>query len=388
MAENPKLRAWRIRVLAEKNKLSNFAEVAAPNGPSMLEVINVKRLLLILKLPLEIVDLILDHAEFWPHTTCTSQYRTVVFSSEGKAHQVRQLWMRDWRSLPFSMDHGPIPENYRIAPNNAFLLRTHPLGLETREPVLPVKAGVVSRWKKKLKRDRQRKGSAGPTWLQPRGLHPCRKVVFEILSHQEAMDFSEPQYGDSPTWFDVSVEKVLPEESASGPTIWTAPMNEEWGDEIVGYTAGSTRLQVLKKVPGAEAPLDHLSRQASPASSAMDDNPIQLFETRRTKPSLAATTRQSVVQQNYQGDAVHRQHVVTWRYDDVLDPDSSETERMLTESGTHLNGDFVRKLESGESILLWARARNRPRNVFDSTTGADPCINVVDRVRMHVFWAV
>ncbi|KAL8997810.1 MAG: hypothetical protein Q9169_002981 [Polycauliona sp. 2 TL-2023] len=386
MAENPKLRAWRIKVLGEKNKLSNFAEVAPPIGPSMVEVVNAKRTLLALKLPLEIVDLILDHAEFWPHTSSTSQYRTVVFSSEGKR---QDLWIRDWRSLPFSMDHGPIPDNYKIMPNNAFLLRTHPIGVETQEPVLPVKASVVSRWKQRLKRDRrQRKDSSGPTWLPPRGLRPCRKVVFEILSHQEAIDFTEPQYGDSPTWFDVSVERLLPDDGASGPTVWTAPMNEEWGDEIVGYTEGSTEVRVLKKVPGAEASLERLSRQASPASSTVDDNPLQLFETRRTKPSLAATMRQAVVQQNYQGDGIHRQHVVTWRYDDALDPKSFEADRMLTETGTHSNGDFIRKLETGESILLWARARNRPRKAFDPTAGADPCINVVDRVRMHVFWAV
>ncbi|KAL8799264.1 MAG: hypothetical protein Q9182_006031 [Xanthomendoza sp. 2 TL-2023] len=388
MAENPKLRAWRIRVLAEKNKLSNFAEVAAPAGPSMLEVINVKRLLLTLRLPLEIVDLILDHAEFWPHTTCTSQYRTVVFSCEAKRKEAPHLWARDWRSLPFSTDHGPIPETYKIAPNNAFLLRTHPLGLETRDSVAPVKTSVVSRWKQKLKRDRRRKSSSGPLWLPPRGLHPCRKIIFEILSHQEAIDFSEPQFGDSPTWFDVSVERILPEEDTTGPSVWTPSMNEEWGDELVGYTANSTRLQVLKKVPGAGVPLDQISRQASPASSTIDDHPVQLFETRRTKPSLAATTRQAVVQQNYQGDALHRQHVITWRFDDTLDMDSSEGDRILTESGTHSNPDFIRALESGESILLWARARNRPRNLFDPAIGTDPCINVVDRVRMHVFWAV
>lgn len=33
MAENPKLRAWRIRVLAEKNKLSNFPEVIGIFSP-------------------------------------------------------------------------------------------------------------------------------------------------------------------------------------------------------------------------------------------------------------------------------------------------------------------------------------------------------------------
>ncbi|CAO1606085.1 hypothetical protein XANCAGTX0491_009583 [Xanthoria calcicola] len=385
MAENPKLRAWRIRVLAEKNKLSNFPEVAAPIGPSMVEVINVKRLLLVLKLPLEIVDLILDHAEFWPHTTCTSQYRTVVFSSEAES---QDFWIRDWRSLPFSMDHGPIPENYRIMRNNAFLLRTHPLGLETREPVVPIKASVMARWKQKLKRGRRRKSSCGPTWLPPRGLRPCRKVIFEILSHQEAVDFSEPLYGDSPTWVDVSAERLLPEQGASGPIMWTAPMNEEGGDEIFGALEGSTARQIIKKVPGAEAPPEKLSRQASPNSSAVDNNPVQFFETRRTKASLAARTRQAVVQQNYQGDAVHRQHVVTWRYDDDLDPQSFEADRIWTENGTHTNGQFIRKLEIGESIILWARAWIRPRKAFDPTAGADPCINVVDRVKMHVFWAV
>ena len=351
----------------------------------MTEVKDVRRLLLILKLPLEIVDLILDHAEFWPHTTCTSHYRTVVFSSESER---QDLWIRDRRSLPFSMDHGPVPENYRIMPSNAFLLRTHPLGIGTREPVTPVKETVVSRWKQKLKRDRRRKSSSEPTWLPPRGLRPCRKIVFEILSHQEAVDFSEPQYGDSPTWFDVSVERLLPEEGTTGPTIWTPPMNEEWGDDIVGHIEGSTNVRVLKKVPGEEASLEKVPRQASLTSSAIDDNPAQVFETRRTRASLAATTRQAVVQQNYQDNAFHRQHVVTWRYDDNLDPYSLEAKRRVTDKGVHLNGEFVRKLETGESILLWARARPRPRKVIDPVAGGYPCINVVDRVRMHVFWAV
>ncbi|KAL8709722.1 MAG: hypothetical protein Q9220_005508 [cf. Caloplaca sp. 1 TL-2023] len=383
MAENPKLRAWRIRVLTEKNKLSNYAEVASPLGPSMLDVITIKRILLGLRLPLEIVDLILDHAELWPHTSSTSQYRTVVHS-EGQ-----NLWLRDWRSLPFSMDHGPIPENFRIMPRNAFLLRTHPLGLQTHEPSKEAKSGVVSRWKQRLKRDRRRKSSVGSAWLPPRGLRPCRKIIFEILSHQEAMGFTEPQFGDSPTWIDASVERILPGEKNQGSLIWTSSMNEEWGDELVGYTADEgPRVQVLKEVPGAAARMECRSRQATPTSSAVEDYPVQVFETRRTKPSLAATMRQSVVQQNYQGDAVHRQHTVTWRYDDTFDMDSTEGDQTLTESGTHSNGDFVRTLESGESVLLWARARNRPRNLLSPGDGADPCINAVDRVKMHVFWAV
>ncbi|KAL8720401.1 MAG: hypothetical protein Q9181_007915 [Wetmoreana brouardii] len=271
---------------------------------------------------------------------------------------------------------------------NAFLMRTHPLGFRTRGPISTVKSGVVSKWKQRLRRDRRRKSSSGPTWLPPRGLRPCRKIVFEILSHQEATDFTEPQFGDSPTWFDVSVEKILPEEECVGPLIWTPSMNEEWGDELLGCTMDGPRLQVLKKVPGTGIPTDRRPRQASLTTSTMDDGPVQLFETRRTKPSLAATSRQSVVQQNYQGDAINRQHIVTWRYDDTLDMDSREGDRLLTETGTHSNGDFVRQLESGESVVLWARARNRPRDLLNPSSATDPCINVVDRIRMHVFWAV
>lgn len=349
----------------------------------MAVVISVKRLLLGLKLPLEIVDLILDHAEFWPHTTCTTQYRTVVYSDSKSG-----LWVRDWRSLPFSMDHGPIPENYRIMPKNAFLLRTHPLGLQARDPTIAVKSSIVARWKQKLRKDRRRKSSTGPTWLPPRGLHPCRKIVFEILSHQEAMDFTEPWYGDSPTWLDVSVERILPEEDPTEAPIWTPSMNDEWGDELMGRTPDSAKLLLLKRVPGAATPFDRQPKQASPTSSILDNQPIQLFETRRTKPSLAATTRQAVVQQNYQGDAVNRQHVVTWRYDDAFDMESTEGDELLTETGMHMNSSFVREMESGESIVLWARARDRPRNLRNQKNGKDPCINVVDRVRMHVFWAV
>ncbi|KAI4140399.1 MAG: hypothetical protein L6R39_005817 [Caloplaca ligustica] len=286
------------------------------------------------------------------------------------------------------MDHGPVPDDYRIMPKNAFLLRSHPLGVHTRDPSTPTRSSVVARWRQKLRRDRRRKSSSGPTWLPPRGLHPCRKIVFEILSHQEAMDFTEPQYGDSPTWLDVSVERMLPVEDGAEPPIWTPSMNEEWGDELMGRTTDSVRLLLLKRVPGAGVPSELLPKHASPASSPIENQPVQLFETRRTKPSLAATTRQAVVQQNYQGDAMNRQHIVTWRYDDTLDMDSTEGDRILTKTGSHSNVDFVRQLESGESIILWARARSRPWDLINEKNGADPCINVVDRVRMHVFWAV
>ncbi|KAL9610253.1 MAG: hypothetical protein Q9167_005024 [Letrouitia subvulpina] len=378
MAENPKLRAWRIRVIAEKNKLANFPEPPCPPGPSIQDVLDIRRILVALRLPPEIVDQVLDYAELWPHTTCTTQYRTVVHSDKAG------LWTRDWRSLPFSLAHGPIFDNFRIFCGNGFLLRTKPLGLHTRDFSTTSKPGVVTRWKQKLKRDRRRRSSSGTEWLPPRGLHPCRKIVFEILSHQEAVDFNEPQYGDSPTWFDVSVEKVMPQDDVVGPSIWTPSMNEEWGDEFLACT--NARLQVLKKVPGVA--IESRAKLAGPASSYIEEHPIQLFQTMRTKPSLAATTRQTAVQQNYQGDAIHRSHVVTWRYDDDMDMDSAKGDEVLERTGSHSNRDFVRQLERGESIILWARARNRPRNVSRPANGTDPCINVVDRVRVHVFWAI
>ncbi|KAL8746071.1 MAG: hypothetical protein Q9190_001856 [Brigantiaea leucoxantha] len=284
------------------------------------------------------------------------------------------------------MDHGPILDNFRIFHKNAFLVRTTPLGLHTRDLPTAAKPSVVSRWKQKLRRDRRRRGSSDVRWLPPRGIRPCRKIIFEILSHQEAVDFSEPRYGDSPTWFDVSVERIVPQDDVGGPSVWTASMNEEFGDEVLGHTDDSPQLQVVKKVPGAT--VERRAKVAGPASAFVEEQPMQLFRTVRTKPSLAATTRQTVVQQNYQGDAIHRSHVITWRYDDDFDMDSIQGDDILDRTGSHFDRDFVRRLESGESVMVWARARNRPRDISNKASGTDPCINVVDRVRVHVFWAV
>ncbi|KAI4213073.1 MAG: hypothetical protein LQ351_004227 [Letrouitia transgressa] len=352
MAENPKLRAWRIKVIAEKNKLANFPEV-------------------------------LTQTYLEDSTTIDSNIATL------STRPVSPGCARYQKNTPGAQTatrnpHGPIFDNFRIFCGNGFLLRTKPLGLHTRDFLTASKPGVVTRWKKRLKRDRRRRSSSSTDWLPPRGLHPCRKIVFEILSHQEAVDFSEPQYGDSPTWFDVSVEKVVPQDDVVGPSIWTPSMNEEWGDEFLACT--NARLQVLKKVPGVA--VESRAKVAVPASTHVEEHPTQLFQTTRTKPSLAATTRQTVVQQNYQGDAIHRSHVITWRYDDDMDMDSTKGDEVLEQTGSHSNADFVRQLERGESIILWARARNRPRNISTPTSGTDPCINVVDRVRVHVFWAV
>lgn len=72
-------------------------------------------------------------------------------------------------------------------------------------------------------------------------------------------------------------------------------------------------------------------------------------------------------------------HEITWSYLDTLDTDPEVAEKLAAESGRGketMNGEFVRNMKAGDSVVLWARAR------FPGWE------NVVHDAEVKVFWAV
>ena len=86
-----------------------------------------------------------------------------------------------------------------------------------------------------------------------------------------------------------------------------------------------------------------------------------------------------MLQSNLVATAETQPHEITWHYFDSIDPDSVEAEAIHLSKGrgrATLDGSFVRNMEVGDSVVLWARAR------FPGWE------NHVKVAAVRVFWAV
>lgn len=196
----------------------------------------------------------------------------------------------------------------------------------------------------------------------PRGDHPCRKVVFTIMSKDQGWaDRREFRgtYQGSYTWFDVGLEQIqaidknLCTSEIQIPQGFIEQFNLESG---VGNSKGATSiycdLHTIRPRVIEERESYTYDRPLEPASDRIQAN--------RT------ATREV------------KEHIITWAHDDCIDPFSAEGDRLEQEGrGRHTgDGKFVRNLLVGDIITIWARAR------FPGWT------NEVKKIKIDVYWAV
>lgn len=183
-----RLQEKRLKDLAKDNDPKNFPEVCAiqlaPTGlarhlrifqqvvhapsPSIYSIYLLKRHLHRQRLPTEIISKILDLAEYWPRTTC-SLYDSTEVSNNFRGYT---------GAAAFTLRGIRPPRVPRVAGGDTVLLRTAPLALRTH--VYAVEETGFKRWTSRL---RLKKPSLrDEVWLPASGKHPCRKIVFELLS--------------------------------------------------------------------------------------------------------------------------------------------------------------------------------------------------------------
>lgn len=313
--------------------------------PSMLDVIKVRHFLSS-KLPTEIIDVLLDLAEYWPHTSSILDMTTRVYHDHmryGSYGKGPKTWWHNRSSTP---------EMRREWKENGFVLRTPPLGLRCLQTDNRKKTLGQSWPTSSLKNENNDHGL--DDWLPPRGKYPARAVLFEILSREErATDHPSAAPGyrpDSRTLFEASVDRIVLPPSNQKPTPRS---HSQPHSQLINWTpeAATTKSYLLNPLT-KESPYTFLPRRSSSDDSGLN----QVF------PVFWNRTAQN------------RKFVVAYRYDDTASF-SVERERYLSAS---IVRGFVRSLREGDSVVLWARARE----------GVGPCCNVVDRVKVHVFWAV
>ena len=119
---------------------------------------------LLRRLPLEIVELILDNAEYWPHTTTIKHKLEIVRTPVKWRGTASDIVSRSW----------PSPESAAMQEVLGFTLYSPPLASEgsfTRATSL--KKGL----RRLLSKDLE-------MCLPPRGQHPVRMIVIEAVSNQ------------------------------------------------------------------------------------------------------------------------------------------------------------------------------------------------------------
>ena len=90
-------------------------------------------------------------------------------------------------------------------------------------------------------------------------------------------------------------------------------------------------------------------------------------------PSLMLTIQRNVV-----ALAETKEHKITWSYNDNVIPDSLEAIELgkRGRGQDSANGEFVRRLEAGDVVTVWGKAR------FPGW------VNHVDEIKMDIFWVV
>lgn len=85
-----------------------------------------------------------------------------------------------------------------------------------------------------------------------------------------------------------------------------------------------------------------------------------------------------VLQKNRTATPQPEEYVIVWRWDDRIDPDSAEGESLedIGRGRATGNGEFVRSLEIGDVVTLWARTRFQGWRI------------TVENARIDMFWAV
>ena len=141
--------------------------------PSVGTIIWVKSFL-IKRLPLELVELVLDHAEYWPHTTTVRPKLSLVHTPVKWRDTSSEIHSSSW----------PSPESKSMDQVLGYTLYSPPLASDSS---LTRAATLRKGLRRLVLKDAENS-------LPPRGQHPARMVVFETVSQR--YDIQTGKFGD------------------------------------------------------------------------------------------------------------------------------------------------------------------------------------------------
>lgn len=259
-------------------------------------------------LPDEVVDIILDEAEYWPSVVTRLNTTPFVIAADGD---------RECLKTP-PLCYSLTKDGHKEADESSSTLE-----------------------------------ESAPQILLHRGIHPCRKITFDISSHDQGWGGESAHRGTfqgSWTWFDAYIRPSN---------------NEEDGAEDGRRTSDST-------TSTATTTTTTWSTDSDSSSERPPSPPLRPF---RIKPFLPEPTK---LQCNRTATINSTDYHIVWHYLDGIAADSPEAEQIERETGrgrATLDGSAVRNMKVGDEVSVWLRAR------FAGWR------NHVDKMSVRVFWA-
>lgn len=278
-----------------------------PYQPTIADIILVKEIFMehAHPLPVELIDQILDDAEYWARASLELEW-------DDEVPKTREVADGEVRSTEFV--------------KNAMYMRTLPFAVYGTEGDVKLTKATEATELHLLGMDgtAQCAEAMGRTWIPPRGGAPARKIEFQLDSQDQGWSSdvqNQQSYRGSYTWFDVGIER-LPPDVFDGKSV---PWN-----------------------------VNYVRCQSDDPSLA--DAPFEFIRNDPGHPFLHPPTH---LQRNiHAGKDVHR-HAVTWHYLDSIEEGSAAANE-ADERGQgwqSLDGNFIRGLREGDCITLWMRAR-------------------------------
>ena len=347
-----------------------------PYAPSVADAYAVKALLTgQARLPLDLAELVLDLAAYWPHT------RTISTKTPCKA-------------VGRQSEH-------------VFLLRSKPLCVGAAEDY--PRSEPVGDNSSASRENKRRRASAvfgdggkGEDELpEPWSRHPARRVVFRLRSHDQGWSSEQGRgtYANSWTGFDAGVERYHPTalfDSIDKPNSFgkhdtelgnddkqpATPFNEHtsadylraWQDQVPALSFKPVLPPTPLSTPNNEQ--SRSNEMESQSEKIQAHNPRPSSPRSRPEPEPTTGPRYAVpisevwprkewhnhprcVQRNVNARISTEDHVVVWSWDDDIPAGSERAKRELAEKGRGEetgDGSMVKKLMGGDCITLWAHA--------------------------------
>ena len=296
-----------------------FNWMAMSSCPKMRDII-VVRAFILQRLPMELVDLILDIAGYWPHTTTILEEPVRAFGPF--------TWRWNGGIIDYFKQWCPSGPAYghrwsrwgESRLQNSFIFRSPRLGVYASR--LDAYRGVIPGRAYSLLIHLRGRCNISRTWKPPRGVRSARKIVFEISCHQDHFGaWSHDCSNEVRLFCDIGINRR---------SVARVTSPKQWQKSPSGSKA-------RPKIP--------------------EQGPLVTY-----KPLIVerwCTLRHSR----------SKTYLMTWSYDD-------DQPNELSEEGFPTAKEFVKQLEVGDSIGVWARV------------GEGESYHIIDGMRMHIFWAV
>ncbi|TDZ35950.1 hypothetical protein C8035_v008375 [Colletotrichum spinosum] len=339
--------------------MEQASDSSARYKPTPVDVIVVRIMLeKATKLPPELLDLMFDQAEYWPHSESTFHRPYTnprdCFCVIGGSSAENKLVLRcppigfvDYHKVGEAFKTATLPP--KLADGSAAI---EPMGhLTNMEHVQSPSAPT---------REAGREYFEGSMSQPPALIHPVRKIVFKLRSRDQGWGGAHGDrgtYRHSWTWFEAGLEKFDEDRqcdeackvSPQSPTAESDNGSRSPTSNLCTCGLQSIHPPIVELPNGALAYHHHVH--------ADDNLKIQCNKT---------ATREWA------------EHEVVWSWEDDILPDSLDADR-LEEVGRGRGtgtGRFVRNLKLGDVVTVWGKAR------FGGWA------NYVESVKVEIYWAI